>query len=391
MINRFAVQNYKALQDIGLELTRIHALIGPNDSGKTSILNAVAALSRTADYPLQEAFLGSWDGRELVWHGDPDGVVRLSFESAENGDDFKYTLASRFPNSGRRVVVEAERFSSQREIDLSQQGHRNSRVREVCIDNQKAPEEVNDACSRVHAAIAGTQYCRWNPRALAVPTAPDSKRRFRLNHDGFGLALFLDDILGHDRELFGQLEKRFRSVFPEISSIKLKRQMGFRSPPDDFDQVSRLEQAEGKGVFFELAASKQQVPAAQASDGVLLILAYLALLFSPEPPRLILIEEPENGIHPRRLQEVLGLLRELVSEQARTQVLLTTHSPYAVDLFSPEEVTLCTKDGSGAVVTKRLADSETVREQLSVFTLGEIWTAEGDEDLAKDGATSPSR
>jgi predicted ATPase len=114
----------------------------------------------------------------------------------------------------------------------------------------------------------------------------------------------------------------------------------------------------------------------------MLVLAYLAILYSPDPPRVLLIEEPENGVHPRRLVDVLRILKELVSEQGKTQVLLTTHSPYVVDLFKPEEVTLCLKERDGAVTTHRLSESKSVREQIDIFHLGEIWTAEGDEALA---------
>ena len=109
------------------------------------------------------------------------------------------------------------------------------------------------------------------------------------------------------------------------------------------------------------------------SDGVLLVLAYLT----------ILVEEPENGMHPKRLQEVLGILRELVKEQSKTQVILTTHSPYVLDLFEPEEVSLCQMGEDGAVSVHRLSESQKVKEQAKIFTLGEIWTAEGDEALAQ--------
>jgi len=63
--------------------------------------------------------------------------------------------------------------------------------------------------------------------------------------------------------------------------------------------------------------------------------------------------------------------------------VLTTHSPYVVDLFSPEEVTLCTMQDNGEVKTTRLSDSPTVRRQIDVFTLGEIWTSEGDKAIAE--------
>ena len=144
-----------------------------------------------------------------------------------------------------------------------------------------------------------------------------------------------------------------------------------------------LQQAEGKGIYIEFVGGGQLVPASQLSDGMLLVLAYLTVLHLPEPPRLLLVEEPENGIHPARLQDVLTILRDLVKEQTHSQVILTTHSPYIVDLFEPDEVTLCQQGEDGSVSVSRLSKSQAVRKQLDVFTLGEIWTAEGDEALAR--------
>jgi predicted ATPase len=91
-------------------------------------------------------------------------------------------------------------------------------------------------------------------------------------------------------------------------------------------------------------------------------------------------------VHPKRLESIVKMLRELVEGQSHTQVVLTTHSPYVVDLFKPEEVTLCTKGPDGAVSVRRLSESEKVREQMRLFTLGEIWGAEGDEALANEKA-----
>ena len=69
MIKRLKVKNFKALRDVEVSLTPIHVLIGPNDSGKTSILDALAAICRSVDHNLADAFLGSWKGSELVWSG----------------------------------------------------------------------------------------------------------------------------------------------------------------------------------------------------------------------------------------------------------------------------------------------------------------------------------
>ena len=132
---------------------------------------------------------------------------------------------------------------------------------------------------------------------------------------------------------------------------------------------------------FGLREGASGIAATHVSDGVLLVLAFLSLRYLPQPPRLLLIEEPENGVHPSRLADVVAILKELSSEQPQTQVILTTHSPYLLDMFSPDEVSLCRKEDDGSVSVHRLSESELVRKQLNVFTLGEIWTAEGDEAL----------
>jgi len=76
------------------------------------------------------------------------------------------------------------------------------------------------------------------------------------------------------------------------------------------------------------------VPAALASVGVKLLLFVVSLVHHPSPPRIVLLEEPENGVHPRRLGEIMSLLHEVTQGKYGdhpAQVILTTHSPYLLD------------------------------------------------------------
>ncbi|MCK4342776.1 MAG: AAA family ATPase [Phycisphaerae bacterium] len=389
MITRFRVQNYKALRDVTLDLTPIHVLIGPNDSGKTSILEAIAALCRSVDHELMAAFTGLWEGTGLVWNHE--GELPVSFEAIleTDGSVVEYELSCRFADNGRRPTSYNERiiFAPDKLEWPNRGGLPHSNV--LNLTQGKVPRKDdntnNEVVWLVHVALKGVHFYRWNPRMLALPVAPDLNRRFRMESDGFGLALCLDDILGYDRDRFTALEKRFQSIFPDVKSIKLIPELAYRAPTDDPRQVSMLQNADGKGIYFDFAG-RGLISASQVSDGVLLILAYLAVFYLPQPPRVLLVEEPENGIHPKRLKDILGILRNLVKEQSHTQVILTTHSPYVVDLFQPEEVTLCQKEGDGSVTVHRLSDSKTIREQADYFTLGEIWTGEGDEALAEPAA-----
>ena len=353
MIKTFHVQNYKALRDVTLELTPLHVLIGPNDSGKTSLLEALRAWSRIASGQ-DEAFDGRWTGRQLAWR-QADSEVTFDVTGRWDGREVRHFTRIRFPASGRSIRV---------------------------VQNEVTPIEPPTSFVSYDAAVAWlqqgigpTQFYRWIPSQLALPVAFDFPRQFGMDPSGFGLAMLLNDILTGDYKRFGELDQRFCAIFPSLRGIRLERETGFLTVSPN------LTTAKGLGIYFE-QVDGERLPAAQASDGMMLVLAYLAILFSPKPPGLLLIEEPENGVHPRRLKEVLQILRELVSEQGQTQVILTTHSPYVVDLFKPEEVTLCLKGADGAVTAHRLSDSKSVREQMDIFQLGEIWTAEGDEALA---------
>lgn len=389
MIEKIRIQNYKALRDVTLDLTPIHVLIGPNDSGKTSILEAVAALCRSTDHELPLAFVGAWEGMSLVWNQEPNRLVTLTATLGDADGVFDYCMAVRFAPTGRNADVERETLlaGDGPPIVLTPQVRGASSVLLSTRNPGAVDEQTRPIAGRVLKALSGVYFYRWTPGHLALPVAPDSTRRFRMETSGFGLALCLDDILGFDRDRFIALEQRFKAVFPQIRSIKLIPEPAYHAPADDPEQVLRLIPREGKGIYFELAEGGNILSASQVSDGMLLVLAYLTVLYLPQPPRVLLIEEPENGIHPKRLQDVLSILRELVGEQSQCQVILTTHSPYVVDLFQPEEVTLCQKTADGSVAVRRLSESQAVREQLDVFTLGEIWTAEGDEGLVR-GATS---
>jgi len=396
MITRLQVQNYKALHNVTLDLTPLHVLIGPNDTGKTSILEAMTALCRSVDYPLSQAFAGSWEGYDLVWQHTPDLPVSLRVEVEEEEQiQFEYQLSCTFAPSERTVRKHSEYFKHIKEahtVDMSLGRITDSGVYSVSAKSAGSTYEQKVAVDLVYRALSSVHLYRWDPRMLSLPVAPDAKHRFRMEVSGFGLALCLDDILGYDRSQFITLEQRLRDIFPQIKTIRLMQESAYRRPVDDSLQIPTLEQADGKGIYFELM-NGHQVPASQTSDGVLLVLAYLTVLYLPPPyrPRVVLMEEPENGIHPKCLQDVLSILRDLVEEQTTSQIILTTHSPYALDLFKPEEVSLCHMTKDREVSVHRLSESRTVQEQIDIFTLGEIWTAEGDEALIspdKSGETT---
>ena len=385
MITRFSVKNFKALRDVSLELTPVHVLIGPNDSGKTSFLEAIAALCRSVEAPsMSGAFEGRWEGPELVWGHDPSLKVWLDAEVSTHPPkpSLRYSLTCQFYTQGHDALLTEERIQQLPDgQDVNKGNGSNTWVHRVLAGPPSQSDEYRLA-SEVHDALSGVQFCGWDPEMLRLPVGLKSQSRFRMERSGLGLPRVLDEILGDDRERFSRVEERFKKLFPGIESIKLRTEAAYEDMAGT-GEAPLLRKVEGKGIAFALSGSGVTIPASQASDGTILALAYLAVRHVPRAPRVLLIEEPENGFHPKRLETVVEILREVVGEQDRSQVVLATHSPYILDFFEPREVTVCQKTKDGEVTVRSLSESDVVRRQSKIFTLGEIWTAEGEEQLTR--------
>ena len=108
-----------------------------------------------------------------------------------------------------------------------------------------------------------------------------------------------------------------------------------------------------------------------ASDGTLKMLAYLTVLYDPEPPQLIGVEEPENQLHPRLLAE-LG--EECRKATGHTQLMVTTHSPFFVNALRPDELWVLYRDEQGYTQGRCASDMRGIEEFVRAGAkLGDPW------------------
>ena len=108
------------------------------------------------------------------------------------------------------------------------------------------------------------------------------------------------------------------------------------------------------------------------SDGTVKMFAYLALLNDPDPPPLLCIEEPENGLHPQLLA---ALVEELRAHSDRTQVFMSSHSPHLVNYLNLKELWLMDRDEDGYTQVRRATETLGVEAFLEAgMPLGELWT-----------------
>lgn len=323
MIAKLHIQNFKCFRDCQVELGKFNVLVGPNDSGKTSFLQAiqvVAGLKLNGQLLFNEARASVGLGDPIRWKDQPERVV---FEVFAGGD------LSSADKCGAVVANPGKPYFG---------------LEESSID-------------RLRANVGTAKYHRLSPTALRTPSGVD---KTEMTADGGCFPSFLESMLRSDRRRFFDMEQEFFQRFPAYQ-VEIRR--------------------EGTTNHLAFSLGGQRLSVENVSDGVILTLAYLAIAYQPEPPKILLIEEPENGVHYSGLEQVVKALQALVTDRD-LQIIMTTHSPYLLDLVEPQDVLVFAKDReSGEVQIKRMSDSEQVKRLQGHMMTGEIWTELPEEQI----------
>jgi predicted ATPase len=331
------IQNFGCARDVTLELTRLHALIGPNDSGKSTVLAAIRTACELVRLGQNQL---SNDGRL-----DPRGVfeARITMCSAA----IELTCA-RSPKKWNAFVgsrgMPPDRDQS---LDLA--------LRDESVDPMR-----------------GASLIRWDPDVIRQPCEliPEG-RPLAVGERGERMPAIYDALLSRDRSVFGRIEGEVRRHFPTVKEIWLP-------------VLNKSEKA--LGVILD---NETKVQAGQMSEGLLYWLAFAVLPYI-DPTPILLIEEPENGLHPSRIAEVVHVLREVSKTM---QVIIATHSPLVINELQPNEVTILTRDEKTGTRATRIDRTTHFQQRQQVYALGELWLsfADGVDEaaLVKDSEPSP--
>ena len=357
MITSMHVENFKCFKDFDIELGPFNVLIGPNDTGKTAFLELIrllAILCRQAEHTswaqvCQESGIPA--GEESHWQSNSSNQLYVNTV----GDD------AVFAGGALGFVV------------LSAKGklHHGLQPR-----GARFPTQFRQATSEysqwLDSTLRSVAYYKLDPDALRQPSPV---LEGRLREDGTGLPTFLDDLQRTQRSVFARIEGELNSRFPWYREVLISKTQRTYS-----DLKNKKVETKDSFVLKFRTSLGVDMPCATVSDGVMLSLAFLAIANAPEKPTILLVEEPENGVHYASLKDIVETLRQLATDKG-VQVILTTHSPYLLDCIQPEEVHVFVKDEEGAVRAGTLSDHPDVESLKNHFMTGEIWTGFKDEDI----------
>ncbi len=319
MLKRVSIQNFKSLKDVTLDLQKVNLLIGPNNSGKTNFLKA---LERIKDIfgdkysiDINDLYRKSLANRlslELIFEGKPSG-----------SPDGQYTHFI-FRDYGFEGDNYGLRMHQSKTLTL----------------NDLSYTQLPDM-GKLLREFSGISYTyKPDPNKL-IQYNKFSASETTLNADCSNLIAFYYFLdTNYKRKNAQTIQDEMNTCIPEFTYFTL--------PPVRVGDEDLL------GLqFFD----KEDVGywASEVSEGVIYFLALLTIINQPNPPKLLLLEEPEKGIHPRRIREVMDFIFRL-AEEKDIQIILTTHNEHVLDDFAtrPESVFVFDKDEEGATYVRNL-------------------------------------
>ena len=334
MIDSVKIEGYKSILSQHIELRPMNIVLGGNGVGKSNLLS-VFPFFRKIIQSRDWEYSHTVDASRLLYMGRKvTDKIRLSFHFTESWLNL--------------MTVELK------DVDNS------LRVRSLFVEEN---ENLVSSLVQINEANAGKlrdlvdQY--WvhhfqdtGDKSSYRTTSRVSDNRF-LRADGSNLASVLYRIRVLDPGLFRRIEDVIHEVTPSFRCFDLM--------PDAIDnEYIRLQwHPVGEDVLFDEH---------QLSDGTLRMMSLVTLLLQPNLPSLILIDEPEIGLHPAAVSILADLLKR-ASEN--TQIIISTQSIDLVNHFSPENIIVGDYVNNQSVF-KRL-NTEELKSWLDDYTLGELW------------------
>jgi len=398
-IHRVRIRNYRSLLDVQLDLTPLTVLLGPNGSGKSTVFDVFAFLSECFTDGVRKA----WDKRgrfkELRSRG-AEGPIVIEVKYKEPAyQPVTYHLAIDETADGPIV---AEEHLSWRRVGPNEAG-RPYRFLDFKRGSGKvipgeAPvrsgERIRERLDRPDLLAVSTlgQLAR-HPRVAALRRfitgwylsyltadstrgVPEAGPQERLSQTGDNLPNVVQYLKERHPERLRQVLETLRRRVPRLHRVET-----------DILADGRL-LLQIKDAPFE-----RPILARWVSDGTLKMLAYLTVLYDPDPPAVIGVEEPENHLHPRLLPE---LAEECRSSSVRSQLLVTTHSPFFVNRVRPDELWVLYRNEEGYAETRRTSDMRGISAFVDEGAqLGHLWMEGhfdvGDPLTAAGGPTRKTR
>jgi predicted ATPase len=356
MIETLQLQNFKRHSATTIALHPLTILVGPNGAGKTSVLEALHMLSRLDTTSVDALLKGPLalervarrrdDVREMLLQvagrtaGGPE-VVRLLCKREREGEP---RLGDRWTGPIELQVIDDQPWGP------------------LPLSRSLLEQDWGDYWPELHSCA----MMRIDPRRVCVPSQAAASAV--IASDGACLPTVLANLKLADDGSWDRLLEALQRLVPEVQR--------FRTRPTTVETAAGG--VSGYALFFD-TNSGTDLRAEDMSDGTLVLLALLAVIYSPARPRLLLLDSLETALHPTAQMRLTKVLRKLVEDDPSLQIVATTHSPFIADCVPPEAVQVFAKAADGTTGVRSLAEHPEAERFRGRLSSGQLWTLDDEE------------
>jgi predicted ATPase len=394
MIKKISIVNFKAIKDcLNLPLQPFTAFIGNNGSGKSSVMEAMRTIHLCLTKNIEDAF-SIWGGLDKVrnYNALQDEAtvsqfgfkqkhqpITFWFECELNGNKYEYQTSFNLSLNDDFYIVENEELHCNGKVMFATNAIDNNgnSFCQIYLAADTAKEFTHKSNllllsltdgnpNLLHADVAAFreyvinwQFLYMNAHEMGKPVMQNRlSKNIRLDYDGRNVAEYILWIRTQGQEYLDSIVQKMIFVLPYIKQIQPNIQ-------ETFNREVEL-------LLHETHDKSKPLPGWLLSSGTLRILALLSLFDSPKPPSVFFVDEIENGLDPRTIGLLLNEIRNETTS-GKMQVVITTHSPYLLDML-PIESIIATDKRVDYCKYHVPATEERLKVWIEKFTPGRLFT-----------------
>lgn len=358
------ISGFRSLADVELsDLDGANVLVGANGSGKSNLVRFFEMLSWMLRSRRLGEFVERYGGADDQLYGGSQTTqamqAEIGLEAKSGRNDYRFTLAHAHPD---RLMFTQEAFRFSRKglsseaawTNLPSDGHREAQIVEAAQSPQGSDVNRTTARTITHLLRSCVAYqFHDTSNSSRFKTRWDTEDNDALRSDGANLAAILYRLERNDHHRFEMICRHIGRVLPVFDRFMIE---------DSFGKVQLRWKAKGTDKTFG---------AHLTSDGSLRVFALVTLLNLPREllPHVVLLDEPELGLHPTSIALVGEMIKALAVD---VQVIVATQSPLLVDVFDLEEIVVF-EANDGRTSCRRLATEDHRRWLDQDYSLGELW------------------
>jgi len=365
VLDRIQLSGYKSIKEMNLELRNLNVLIGANGVGKSNLISLFKLFNHMLSNNLQRYIGESGFSDAILYYGAKrTSQISATFNfSTTSGKNVYHML---LVNAAQDTLIFADEAISFSRNDIEGQapsvslgaGHRESKL----LDDEHILDTANPKFNQRTAQVIKSIMQKWRVYHFH-DTSNEAKIKKQgyiydnhyLRNDGGNLAAFLYQMQQKNEKYYKRIVTVLKSVIPFFGDFVLAP----NAINSDYIILNWREQ----DVDLDIVFGPNQL-----SDGTLRLMALITLLLQPQPPALIIIDEPELGLHPYAISVLAALLK---SASSQTQIIVSTQSVTLVDQLEPEHIVVVDRENDQSVFRRlNVQDLETWLED---YSLGELW------------------